>query len=212
MPPPVRGADAIHPGYGFLSESGDFARVVTGAGLRLGGARPSGHRRHGIEGRRQGADAGGRGAHAAFHHRRRTVDLPDDGELDALGWPLLVKASAGGGGRGMRIVGGPVSLRHAVADAHREAEAAFGDGTVFLERYLNSPRHIEVQVLADSYGDTVALFERECSIQRRHQKIIEEAPSPVVTPALRARLVGGGRCRGPCRRLRQRRNRRVHRR
>jgi propionyl-CoA carboxylase alpha chain len=89
----------------------------------------------------------------------------------------------------MRIVGGPVSLRQTVADARHEAEAAFGDGTVFLERYLQDPRHIEVQVLADRYGDTVALFERECSIQRRHQKIVEEAPSPAVTPALRARLV-----------------------
>ena len=87
------------------------------------------------------------------------------------------------------MVGGPVSLRQAVVDARREAEAAFGDGTVFLERYLKDPRHIEVQVVADTYGDTVALFERECSIQRRHQKIIEEAPSLFVTPALRARLV-----------------------
>ena len=110
-------------------------------------------------------------------------------EVEALGWPLMVKASAGGGGRGMRVVGGPVSLREAVASARREAEAAFGDGSVFLERFVRDPRHIEVQVLADSHGHTVALFERECSIQRRHQKIIEEAPSPVVTPGLRARLV-----------------------
>ncbi len=182
------GADAIHPGYGFLSESGDFARVVTGAGFTWVGPGPAA-----IDamGSKIGAKDLMRSAGVPTLPSVTVEDgsLPDDAELDSLGWPLLVKASAGGGGRGMRVVGGPVSLRQAVADARREAEAAFGDGTVFLERYLRDPRHIEVQVLADAYGDTVALFERECSIQRRHQKIIEEAPSPVVTPLLRARLV-----------------------
>jgi propionyl-CoA carboxylase alpha chain len=182
------GADAIHPGYGFLSESGDFARVVTGAGFIWVGPGPAAIDAMGSKvGAKDLMRAAGVPTLASI-----TIEdsrLPDDGELDSLGWPLLVKASAGGGGRGMRIVGGPVSLRQAVADARREAEAAFGDGTVFLERYLDNPRHIEVQVLADSYGGTVALFERECSIQRRHQKIVEEAPSPFVTPALRARLV-----------------------
>jgi acetyl-CoA carboxylase biotin carboxylase subunit len=115
--------------------------------------------------------------------------LPDIVAVENLGWPLLVKASSGGGGRGMRVVWGSSELTEAIVGAQREAEAAFGDSTVFLERYLRDPRHIEVQVLADAYGDTVALFERECSIQRRHQKIIEEAPSPAVTPQLRARLV-----------------------
>ncbi len=185
------GADAIHPGYGFLSESGDFARVVTGAGFTWVGPPPA------------AIDAMGSKIGSKELMRVAGVptlpsltiavtdegeELPDDDELEALGWPLLVKASAGGGGRGMRTVGGPVSLREAVASARREAESAFGDGTVFLERYLPDPRHIEVQVLADQYGHTVALFERECSIQRRHQKIIEEAPSPAVTPELRARL------------------------
>ena len=186
------GADAIHPGYGFLSESGDFARVVTGAGFTWVGPPPA------------AIDAMGSKVGSKELMRVAGVptlpsltvtvsdegeELPDDAELEALGWPLLVKASAGGGGRGMRVVGGPVSLREAVASARREAESAFGDGTIFLERYLPDPRHIEVQVLADTHGNTVALFERECSIQRRHQKIIEEAPSPAVTPELRARLV-----------------------
>jgi acetyl/propionyl-CoA carboxylase alpha subunit len=114
--------------------------------------------------------------------------LPGRADVDELGWPLLVKASAGGGGRGMRIVSDPGDLADALSAARREASSAFGDGTVFLERYVTDPRHIEVQVLADRHGDTVALFERECSIQRRHQKVIEEAPSPAVTPGLRARL------------------------
>jgi propionyl-CoA carboxylase alpha chain len=182
------GADAIHPGYGFLSESGDFARVVEGAGFCWVGPPAT------------AIDAMGSKVGAKEIMRIAGVptlpsiviagpEPPDETELEALGWPLLVKASAGGGGRGMRVVGGPVSLREAVESASREAEAAFGDGTVFLERYVRDPRHIEVQVLADAYGRTVALFERECSIQRRHQKIVEEAPSPMVTPALRARLV-----------------------
>jgi propionyl-CoA carboxylase alpha chain len=184
------GADAIHPGYGFLSESGDFARVVTGAGLVWVGP--------------PAAAMDAMGSKIASKERMRaagvptlpsiTVEgegerLPDIVAVEALGWPLLVKASAGGGGRGMRVVWGPSKLADAVAGAQREAASAFADGTVFLERYLREPRHIEVQVLADAYGGTVALFERECSIQRRHQKIIEEAPSPFVTPELRARLV-----------------------
>ncbi len=182
------GADAIHPGYGFLSESGDFARVVTGAGFVWVGPPAAAIDAMGSKiGAKELMRSAGVPTLASL-----TIDsdeLPDDAEVDALGWPLLVKASAGGGGRGMRTVGGLVSLREAVASARREAAAAFGDDTVFLERLVDRPRHIEVQVLADAYGDTVALFERECSIQRRHQKIIEEAPSPFVTPDLRTRLL-----------------------
>jgi propionyl-CoA carboxylase alpha chain len=180
-------ADAVHPGYGFLSESGPAARAVTGAGLVWVG--PS-------------ADAiDAMGSKVGSKELMRTAGVPTlpsitvigdvvptAEEVDSLGWPLLVKASAGGGGRGMRIVPGPEDLAEALTGARREARSAFGDDTVFLERYVTDPRHIEVQVLADRYGDTVALFERECSIQRRHQKIIEEAPSPVVTAELRARL------------------------
>ena len=181
------GADAVHPGYGFLSESGEFARAVTGAGLVWVGPPAS------------AIDAMGSKIGAKDMMRAAGVptlpsvtvdgDTPPDPQLvDDLGWPLLVKASAGGGGRGMRIVDGPEALAGALAGARREAASAFGDGTVFLERYVTAPRHIEVQVLADGHGTVVALFERECSIQRRHQKIIEEAPSPVVGTALRARL------------------------
>jgi propionyl-CoA carboxylase alpha chain len=181
------GADAIHPGYGFLSESGDFARVVTGAGFIWVGPPADAIDAMGSKiGSKQIMRAAGVPTLPSID-----IDgsaLPEDDELEALGWPLLVKASAGGGGRGMRVVGGPVSLRQALVDAHREAASAFGDGAVFLERYVIDPRHIEVQILADAYGDTVALFERECSIQRRHQKIIEESPGPEVTPELRERL------------------------
>ena len=181
------GADAIHPGYGFLSESGDFARVVTGAGfLWVGPPAPAidvmGSK---IDSKELMREAGVPTLPSLVIEDDRP---PDDDLVEQLGWPLLVKASAGGGGRGMRIVGGPVNLSGAIAGARREAEAAFGDSTVFLERYVVDPRHIEVQVLADTHHQTVALFERECSIQRRHQKIIEEAPSPVVTPELRERL------------------------
>ena len=181
------GADAVHPGYGFLSESGDFARAVTGAGLLWVGPSPDAIDAMGSKiGSKDMMRAAGVPTLPSI-----TVDgdtPPDPDAVAALGWPVLVKASAGGGGRGMRIVEGPEELADALAGARREAHSAFGDGTVFLERYVTSPRHIEVQVLADAHGSTVALFERECSIQRRHQKIIEEAPSPVVGPALRARL------------------------
>ena len=181
------GADAVHPGYGFLSESGDFARAVVAAGLLWVGP-PA-----------DAIDAMGSKIGAKDMMRAAgvptlpsiTVDgdtPPGRDEVEALGWPLLVKASAGGGGRGMRIVESADALADALAGARREAQSAFGDGTVFLERYITAPRHIEVQILADGHGDVVALFERECSIQRRHQKIIEEAPSPVVDPELRARL------------------------
>jgi propionyl-CoA carboxylase alpha chain len=179
--------DAVHPGYGFLSESGAFARAVVEAGLIWVGPP---------------ADAiDSMGSKVGSKELMRSAGIPtlpsitvdesrhpDTDEVDGLGWPLLVKASAGGGGRGMRIVASPDDLPAALDGARREALAAFGDGTVFLERYLTDPRHIEVQVLADATGETVALFERECSIQRRHQKIIEEAPAPMVGAELRARL------------------------
>lgn len=181
------GADAVHPGYGFLSESGDFARAVVAAGLLWVGPPAAA-----IDamGSKIGAKELMRSAGVPTLDSL-TVDgdtVPDPDAVAGLGWPILVKASAGGGGRGMRVVERPEDLAEALSSARREAVSAFGDGTVFLEHYVSAPRHIEVQVLADAHGAVVSLFERECSIQRRHQKIIEEAPSPFVSPELRGRL------------------------
>ncbi|HVW80300.1 MAG TPA: biotin carboxylase N-terminal domain-containing protein [Mycobacteriales bacterium] len=174
------GADAVHPGYGFLSENAEFARQVAAAGLTWIGPPADA-----IEamGSKLGAKQLMRDAGVPTLPWSETVE-----GAAAIGFPLLVKASAGGGGRGMRIVREPSELAEAVEGASREAAGAFGDATVFCERYLEAPRHIEVQVFADSHGNVVSLFERECSIQRRHQKIVEEAPSPAVTPELRASL------------------------
>ncbi|WP_433232070.1 acetyl/propionyl/methylcrotonyl-CoA carboxylase subunit alpha [Actinomadura formosensis] len=173
------GADAVHPGYGFLSENAGFARAVLDAGLTWIGPPP---------------DAiAAMGSKIEAKKLMAAADVPVLPELDPArvadaDFPLLVKASAGGGGRGMRIVRAPGELDDAVAGARREAESAFGDPAVFCEPLLEDARHIEVQILADAHGTVWTLGERECSIQRRHQKIIEEAPSPAVGPDLRARL------------------------
>ncbi|MGN6472175.1 MAG: acetyl-CoA carboxylase biotin carboxylase subunit, partial [Mycobacteriales bacterium] len=174
------GADAVHPGYGFLSENAEFARQVEAAGLTWIGPPPDA-----IEamGSKLGAKSMMRDAGVPTLPWSETVDGAAE-----VGFPLLVKASAGGGGRGMRVVREASALAEAVEAASREAAGAFGDATVFCERYLEAPRHIEVQVFADTHGNVVSLFERECSIQRRHQKIVEEAPSPAVDDRLRARL------------------------
>jgi propionyl-CoA carboxylase alpha chain len=172
------GADAVHPGYGFLSENAEFAQAVIDAGLTWVGPPPKAIGMMGskLEAKALLADAG-------------VPMLPSWTDPDEVtDFPVLVKASAGGGGRGMRIVRDRASLADAVASARREAASAFGDGTVFCERYLEHARHVEVQVLADTHGNVITLGERECSIQRRHQKIVEETPSPAVTPALRAEL------------------------
>ena len=185
------GADAVHPGYGFLSENAAFARACTSAGLAFVGPSPEV-----IE---------AMGAKTAAKELMAAAGVPvlpgavfDDGadpdpaELrkagEDIGFPLLVKAAYGGGGRGMRIVASADEIAGAVSSARREAASAFGNGTVFLERFVESPRHIEVQIFGDQAGTVVHLFERECSIQRRYQKIIEEAPSPAVDDELRAEL------------------------
>jgi acetyl/propionyl-CoA carboxylase alpha subunit len=182
------GATAIHPGYGFLAENAGFASEVAEAGLIFIGPPPDAITAMGskLEAKRLMQDAGVPTLPSAD-----VSDLDDDSLSaagDEVGYPLLVKAVAGGGGKGMRIVTESSDLEAAVAGARRESEAAFGDGSVFLERYLEAARHIEIQVLADSSGDTVSLFERECSIQRRYQKVIEEAPSPAVDDDLRDRM------------------------
>jgi acetyl/propionyl-CoA carboxylase alpha subunit len=186
------GADAIHPGYGFLSENSGFARDCAAAGIIFVGPPPEAIDSMGskIEAKKTMAAAG--------VPVLPGITIDTEAEIDAsalsarvaaeIGYPVLVKAAFGGGGRGMRIVRDEAGLIEAVEGARREAVTAFGDGTVFLERFLDSPRHIEVQIFADTQGNVVHLFERECSIQRRYQKIIEEAPSPVVDDALREEL------------------------
>jgi acetyl/propionyl-CoA carboxylase alpha subunit len=170
------GADAIHPGYGFLAENPDFAEAVQAAELTWVGPPPEALRAAGdkLEAKRIAREAG--------------VPVVPGGEPDELGFPLLVKAAAGGGGRGMRVVRAADELEEALAAARREAKAAFGDDTVFCERYVERPRHVEIQLLADGLGQVISLGERECSIQRRHQKVLEESPSPAVDPALRREM------------------------
>jgi propionyl-CoA carboxylase alpha chain len=172
------GADAVHPGYGFLSENADFATAVLDAGLVWVGPPPKAI-----------AAMGSKLEAKALLARAGVPMLPSWTEPDAVTeFPVLVKASAGGGGRGMRIARTADDLAEAVTAARREAAAAFGDDTVFCERYVEAGRHVEVQILADAHGTVVSLGERECSIQRRHQKIVEESPSPAVDDALRAAL------------------------
>lgn len=180
------GADAIHPGYGFLSENAAFAQAVVDAGLIWVGPPAEVIARMGDK--------------LVAKRLMQEADVPtlaaiELGEADdplaaaaEIGYPVLVKAAAGGGGKGMRVVESEADLTEAVASARREAGSAFGDDTVFLERWLTASRHVEIQVLGDQHGEVVHCFERECSIQRRHQKIIEEAPSPAVDDALRARM------------------------
>ncbi|HEX6491903.1 MAG TPA: biotin carboxylase N-terminal domain-containing protein [Candidatus Dormibacteraeota bacterium] len=182
------GATAVHPGYGFLSETAGFARDCEAAGLIFVGPPSSA-----IEAMGSKLAAKELMARAGVPVLgSETLDGGGSEELLAaaqrIGYPVLVKAAFGGGGRGMRVVREPAELEDAVVGARREAASAFGDGTVFLERWVESPRHVEVQILGDSHGDAVHLFERECSIQRRHQKIVEESPSVAVDTALRERI------------------------
>jgi acetyl-CoA carboxylase biotin carboxylase subunit len=185
------GADAIHPGYGFLSENADFARQVRNAGLVLIGPSPEAME---IMGNKLSAKA------AALKYNipmvpgtEEAIKDVEEAKLRAIevGFPILIKAAAGGGGKGMRIVESVGDFEEQMQLAVSEATSAFGDGSVFIERYVSSPRHIEIQVLGDTHGNIVHLFERECSIQRRHQKVIEEAPSSILSPEIREQM---GKC------------------
>jgi acetyl/propionyl-CoA carboxylase alpha subunit len=181
-------ADSVHPGYGFLAENAAFASAVGDAGLTFIGPAPEAIAAMGDKTRARALVSA-----AGVPVVPAVEDLPTDAAAaqqaaDGLGYPLLIKAAAGGGGKGMRIVRAATEFATAREAAAREALSAFGDGRIFLERYFDRPHHVEVQILADQHGATVHLGERECSIQRRHQKIIEESPSPVVNAALRDRL------------------------
>jgi propionyl-CoA carboxylase alpha chain len=183
------GADAVHPGYGFLSENAGFAEAVRAAGLVWIGPTPDSMRAMAlkVEAKRIASAAGVPLVPGA---ELDGAASPDDllGVAATVGYPLLVKASAGGGGKGMRVVRDAAELVEAVAGARREAQSSFGDATVFLERYVERARHVEVQVFGDEHGDVVHLFERECSVQRRHQKVVEESPSPGATPRTLERM------------------------
>lgn len=185
------GAEAIHPGYGFLSENAAFARAVQKAGLLLVGPSPEAME---MMGNKLSAKA------AALNYNIPMVPGTEEAISDIeeakkraieVGFPILIKAAAGGGGKGMRIVERATDFEEQMHLAVSEATSAFGDGAVFIERYVGSPRHIEIQVLGDNHGNIVHLFERDCSVQRRHQKVIEEAPSAILTPEIREKM---GKC------------------
>lgn len=182
------GADGIHPGYGFLSENAVFAQLVSDNGITFIGPRP-----HAIEimGNKLAAKEAVKSYDISMvpgiEKAITDKDLAKKVALE-IGFPILIKASAGGGGKGMRIVNNLEELPEQMDRAIGEAVAAFGDGSVFIEKYVGSPRHIEIQVLADTHGNVVHLFERECSVQRRHQKVVEEAPSCVLTPEIRSTM------------------------
>jgi 3-methylcrotonyl-CoA carboxylase alpha subunit len=182
------GADAVHPGYGFLSERADFARAVAAAGLTFIGPPADAIERMGSK---IGARALMEGAGVPIVPGQTPADQSDRGIAKAAGrmaFPVLIKASAGGGGRGMRVVRNPEDAPELIAAARREATAAFGDGTLYVEKLIERPRHVELQIFGDDYGNVAHLFERECSLQRRHQKVIEESPSPALAPAVRERM------------------------
>ena len=184
----ITDADAVHPGYGFLSESAQFAEICEECKLTFIGPRPEVLRLLGNKANAR--DVAAKAGLPTLPGSPGPVAEPGEAITIArkIGFPVILKASAGGGGRGMRIVNDPAALRHAFDTAVREAEASFGSGDLYLEKFLVDPRHIEIQIMADTYGNVVYLGERECSIQRRHQKLLEEAPSTVVDEELRARM------------------------
>ena len=175
------GADAIHPGYGFLSENPDFALSCLDKGIKFIGPHPKVISLMGDKiAAKKTMEKAGVPVIPGYHGiKQDNKSLINEGKK--IGFPLLVKAAAGGGGKGMRIVHDEDVLEESIESAKRESKSSFGNDTIFIEKYIDKPRHIEFQILADEHGNTIHLYERECSIQRRHQKIIEETPSPVMT-------------------------------
>jgi len=184
----ITGADAIHPGYGFLSENADFAQMVEEHGITFIGPKADHIRMMGdkITAKRAAIEAGlpcVPGSKGAVETEEEALEL-----AAGMGYPVLIKATAGGGGKGMKSAENPDELKEAYRLARQEAKAAFGNDSVYMEKYLQKPRHIEIQILADNHGNVVHLGERDCSLQRRHQKVLEEAPSPILTSAERERI------------------------
>ena len=185
----ITNSEAVHPGYGFLSENADFAEVCSTSGLTFIGPRPDVIRDMGLKQRARALmKAAGvpilPGSEGVVQSTQEALEI-----AESIGYPVIVKASAGGGGRGMRIIRSAAELEANLEQARAEASAAFANGDVYIEKFIEAPRHIEFQVLADQHGEVVVLGERECSIQRRHQKLVEEAPSPGVTPEMRERMM-----------------------
>ena len=180
------GADAIHPGYGFLSENADFSELCAKRGITFIGPPPAASRKLGFK------SAGKAVALAAnvpvVPGTKGDITTDVSKEVAEIGYPVLIKASAGGGGKGMRIVRTPAELKPQLEAAANEAKAAFGDGSVFIEKLLERPRHVEIQIIADNHGNVVAFPERDCTVQRRHQKLVEESPSPALTPEIRKEM------------------------
>jgi acetyl-CoA carboxylase, biotin carboxylase subunit len=182
------GADAIHPGYGFLSENAKFARACTDAGVKFIGPTAAAMDAMGSKTRaRQAMERAGVPMVPGTSKGLESYELAEQ-VAARIGYPVMLKAAAGGGGKGMRLVHVPQDLKSALDSARSEAERSFGDSEVYVEKAIVNPRHIEVQILADEHGNTVYLGERECSLQRRHQKVVEEAPSPIVDPDMRRRM------------------------
>ncbi len=206
----ITGADAIHPGYGFLSENAHFAEIVGECQLTFIGPSAGSHPADGRQGPRT-RDRARRPAFRSFPAATDAVRTVEEAAsvASSIGYPVILKASAGGGGRGMRICWEPNELQNQYETARNEAERAFGDAAVYLEKYLERPRHIEIQVFGDSHGRIVHLGERECSIQRRHQKLIEESPSPALDESTREQMGDGRDPALPGGELRQRRHDRV---